>query len=126
MFCNSIHLYYCKTFYENYSSYILIFSSLLNAGFLVGVKTNNFLFIHKILSHNCDLGWISCHILIAFIWIPFKHSYDGYSIYPVHSNFQLIPSRGLPCGSDRSSTLFYMNNWSYLCDSLSDSHQTWY
>ena len=28
----------------------------------------------------------------------------------LHSNLQLIPSSGLPCGRDRPSTLFYANN----------------
>ena len=31
----------------------------------------------------------------------------------LHNNLQLIPSRGLPCGHDRSSTFFYANNQSY-------------
>ena len=43
-----------------------------------------------------------------------------------NSNFHLIPSRGLPCGRDRPSTLFYTNNQSYLHECSSDSYQTWY
>ena len=31
----------------------------------------------------------------------------------LHSNFQLIPSSGLPCGRDRPSTLSCTNNQSY-------------
>ena len=29
-------------------------------------------FIHKNRSHNCDTGWVLCHISMAFNWIPFK------------------------------------------------------
>ena len=39
--------------------------------YLVGVQINNF-FIHETRSHNCDTGWVLCHISMVFISIPFK------------------------------------------------------
>ena len=38
---------------------------------MVGMKTNSF-FIHKSRSRNCDIGWVLCHISMAFNWIAFK------------------------------------------------------
>ena len=41
------------------------------SGRLVGVKSIRF-FIHKSRSRICDIGWVLCHISMAFNWIPFK------------------------------------------------------
>ena len=60
-----------RTLYDNYSSYTPIFSSLLLAVCLVGVKTNSF-FIHKNRLRNFDTGWVLYHISMAFNWIPIK------------------------------------------------------
>ena len=61
--------------------YILVFQlTLLSRLPGYGMKINSFI-IHEAQSHNCDTGWVLSHISIVFIPIPFKHSYDGYSIY---------------------------------------------
>ena len=68
-------------------------------------------FIHKNRSRNFDTGWVSYHISMVFIPIPFKPQKGTPTmVAPSTFNFQLILPRRLPCRRDRPSTLFYANN----------------
>ena len=73
-------------------------------------KTNSFLFIKIdcVIVTQIEFCVISLWSLSQF-FSNHKKALLRWLLH-LHSNIQLISSRGLPCGRDRPSTLFYANN----------------